>query len=197
MKATELLFYAVLGWVGIGAFGIAVSLGRGRRAEARRHTWWILGVLGAYMVVLLGVSTMQPPRLVPIGADQCFASLCYAVVGVNEVPGLVAGDTSRVIRAAVRVTNHGAEADSDSLVSVYLIDSKGRHWPTLKGVSGNRLTSRIAAGTQILSQPVFQVAKDSTGLELVFTHGRWQPGVLTIGDPDSLAHQPTAVKLGM
>lgn len=197
MKATELLLYAVLGWAGIGAFGIAVSLSRGRREEARRHAWWIVGVLGAYIVILLGVSAAQPPHLVAMGNDQCFGSLCYAVIGVNEIPGLVSGDTSRVIRTTVRITNHGTAAESDSLVSVYLIDSKGRHWPTLKGVSGNRLTSRIAAGTQILSQPVFQVAKDSTGLKLVFTHGRWQPGVLTIGDPDSFAHQPTAVKLGM
>ena len=47
----------------------------------------------------------------------------------------------------------------------------------------------------MVSQPVFAVAADATGLGLVFTHGRWQPGRLVIGDSDSLLHRRTAVKL--
>lgn len=197
MKATDLLFYAVLGWCGLGTMGVALSLGRGQRGEARRNTWWLVGVAGAYLAVLLVGSMLQPKRVVAMGADQCFGSMCYAVVSIQEVPGLVRGDNSRVIRVAVRVSNRGTVATSDNLISVSLADGQGRHWPTLKGVSGNRLTSRVAAGAQILSQPVFQVAQDSTGLELVFTHGRWQPGTLKIGDPDSIAHKPTIVPLGL
>jgi hypothetical protein len=43
---------------------------------------------------------------------------------------------------------------------------------------------------------MFKVPADATGLRLVFTHGRWQPGVLVIGDPDSLGHRRTVVELG-
>ena len=39
--------------------------------------------------------------------DQCFDEMCFAVVGVTEVPGLVAGDDGKVERVSIRVTNHG------------------------------------------------------------------------------------------
>jgi len=40
------------------------------------------------------------------------------------------------------------------------------------------------------------VAADASGLGMVLTHGRWQPGVLVIGDSDSLWHRRTVVDLG-
>jgi len=40
------------------------------------------------------------------------------------------------------------------------------------------------------------VAGDATGLRLVLTHGWKQPGVLVIGDSDSLLHRKTVVELG-
>jgi hypothetical protein len=48
----------------------------------------------------------------------------------------------------------------------------------------------------VVSEPVFKVAGDATGLGLVFTHGRWQPGVLVIGYSDSWLHKKTVVELG-
>jgi hypothetical protein len=47
-----------------------------------------------------------------------------------------------------------------------------------------------------VSQPVFDVGADASGLGLVFTHGQRQPGVLVIGDSDSLLHRRTVVPLG-
>jgi hypothetical protein len=48
----------------------------------------------------------------------------------------------------------------------------------------------------VVSEPVFKVAANASGLGLVLTHGRWQPGVLVIGDSDSLLHKKTVVELG-
>ncbi len=59
------------------------------------------------------------------------------------------------------------------------------------------LTGRVGAGAEMMSEPVFKVAADASGLELVFTHGRWQPGVLVIGDSDSWGHRRTVVELGV
>ena len=59
-----------------------------------------------------------------------------------------------------------------------------------------RLTARVAAGDSVVSEPVFKVAGDATGLELVLTHGWKQPGMLVIGDSDSWLHRRTVVKLG-
>jgi hypothetical protein len=196
MKVTELLLYGVAGWCSIGAVGIAISLSKGRRPEALKHASSLAVVMGVYLLVLLGVSVAQRQRVVPIGQDQCFDEMCFAVVGVDEVPGLVAGDDSRVIRVAIRVTNRGHSAQAEGSIEAYLVDSRGRASEPMAGLSGNRLNGRVAGGSQMLSQPMFRVAKDSTGLGLVFTHGSWQPRRLVIGDSDSLAHRQTVVALG-
>jgi hypothetical protein len=64
------------------------------------------------------------------------------------------------------------------------------------GVNGVELTVRVAGGGSVMSEPVFKVGADASGLGLVLTHGRWQPGVLVIGDSDSLLHRKTVVALG-
>jgi hypothetical protein len=48
----------------------------------------------------------------------------------------------------------------------------------------------------MVSEPVFRVARDSSGLRLVLTRGFWQLGTLVIGDSDSLGHRRTVVELG-
>jgi hypothetical protein len=196
MKVAEFLLFGVIAWSLIGAAGIALSLVRGRRAEALRHGVWLALVAGVYLLALLTVSVFQKQKIVPLGQDQCYDEMCFAVVGVDEVPGLVAGDDSRVVRVAIRVTNHGHAAESEGLIEAYLLDSRGRVWQPLVGLSGNRLSARVAGGSQMLSQPLFRVARDAAGLGLVFTHGPWQPGRLVIGDSDSLGHRPTVVTLG-
>lgn len=196
MKVTELLLFGVNGWCGIGAVGVAISLARGRRAEALKHTASIAVVAGSYLLVLLGVSVMQKQKVVPAGQDQCFHEMCFALTGVDEVPGLVVGDDGRVVRVTIRVANRGHSAAAERSISAYLVDSRGRVWEPLAGVSGNRLNSSVAGGSRMVSQPMFRVAGDSEGLGLVFTHGRWQQRRLVIGDSDSLGHRKTVVGLG-
>jgi hypothetical protein len=196
MKLNELLLLAVAGWCGIGAIGIGVSLFRGRRQEATRHGAWLAAVAVLYVAAVLAVSAEQKQKLVPMGKDQCFDEMCFAVVGVDETPGLVAGEDSRVIRVAVRVTNHSNSSKAEGLIAAYLVDAQGRVWEPLAGLSGNPLNGRVAGGSQMLSQPMFRVAGNSSGLGLVFTHGPWQPGRLVIGDTDSLLHKRTVAALG-
>ena len=197
MKASELLFFGVAAWCGIGAAGVTLSLARGRRSEALKHASWLATIAGIYLLVLLAVSVFQSQKVVPMGQDQCYDEMCFAVVGVNEVPGLIAGDDSRVVRVTIRVTNHGRSTEAEKLIEAYLVDSRGRTWQPLPGLSGNRLNGRLSGASQMLSQPMFRVAKDSAGLGLVFTHGSWQPGRLVIGDSDSVAHRRTVVHLGL
>jgi len=54
----------------------------------------------------------------------------------------------------------------------------------------------VAGGDSVVSEPVFKVAADASGLGLVLTHGQWQPGLLVIGNSDSLLHRKTVMKLG-
>jgi hypothetical protein len=197
MNFWELLLLVLVGWTVVGAVGVTISLVRHERTKAVRHSMWIVAVWVLYMATLIWVSLTRLQKVVALGQDQCFDEMCFAVTGVQELPGYLIQDGSRLIRVSVRISNHGREkTQSEGLIKAYLVDKQGREWAESTAVSGVRLTARVAAGDSVMSQPVFKVAKDVSGLGLVFTHGQRQPGVLVIGDSDSLLHRRTVVWLG-
>jgi hypothetical protein len=197
MNLPELLLLGVVGWTAIGALGVSVSLARREREKALRGVAWIAGVWVVYLGVLVTVSLAQPQQVVAMRQEQCFDEMCFAVVGVDEVPGFLIRDGSRLVRVSVRVTNRErGRAQSERLMRAYLVDGQGRRWEESAGVNGVPLTARVGAGKSVVSEPVFKVARDATGLELMLTHGWKQPGVLVIGDSDSWLHRRTVVKLG-
>jgi hypothetical protein len=195
MKATELLLLGLVGWTGIGVLGVGVSLWRGERERVRRGVAWLVGVWVVYLFVLMAVSLGQRQRVVAIGVPQCFDEMCFTVTGAEEVPGFLIRDGRRLVRVSVRVANRGRKAQSERLIGAYLVDAQGRRWQESPGVNGVSLTARVVGGESVVSEPVFKVAADATGLGLVFTHGRRQPGVLVIGDSDSWLHRRTVVEL--
>ncbi len=194
MNLRELLLLGLVGWTAIGTIGIVVMLAQGERGKAARGVAWILGVWMIYLAVLLGVSVKQKQRVVEIGQQQCYDEMCFAVTGLDQMPGFQ--DEKRLVRVSVRITNKGHKPESEGLIQAYLIDAQGRMWGELPGLSGVRLTTTVPGGSSVVSEPVFAVAVDATGLKLIFTHGHWQPGVLVIGDSDSLLHRRTVVPLG-
>jgi hypothetical protein len=196
MKATELLLLGLAGWTAIGVLGVVVSRVRGEREKAGRGAKWLAGAWIAYLFVLVGVSLVQRQRVVAMGQPQCFDEMCFTVAGVEEVPGFLIRDGRRLVRVSIRVTNNGRKAQREGLIWAYLVDGQGRRWEESPGVNGVGLTARVAGGNSVVSEPVFKVAADATGLGLILTHGRWQPGVLVIGDSDSWLHRRTVVELG-
>jgi hypothetical protein len=196
MKATELLLLGLVGWTAIGVIGVGVSLARGERQRVRRGVAWLIGVWVVYLCVVIGVSLEQRQRVVAMGEPQCFDDMCFRVTRVEEVPGFLIRDGRRLLRVSVQVTNKGRKAQREGLIRAYLVDGQGRRWEMSAGVNGVELTARVAGGSSVVSEPVFKVAADASGLGLVLTHGRWQPGVLVIGDSDSLWHRKTVVDLG-
>jgi hypothetical protein len=196
MKVAEILLLGVVGWTAIGVIGVGVSKWRGERERVRRGVVWLLGVWVVYLSLLIGVSLGQGQRVVAMGEPQCFGDMCFTVIRVEEVPGFLIRDGRRLLRVSVQVTNKGRKAQRDKLVRAYLVDGQGRRWEMSPGVNGVELTARVTGGGSVVSQPVFKVAADASGLALVLTHGRWQPGLLVIGDSDSLLHRKTVVGLG-
>jgi hypothetical protein len=195
MKATELLI-GLAGWTAIGVVGVGVSLWRGERDRVRRGVGWLVGVWVAYVAFVVGVSLVQPQKVVQIGEPQCFDEMCFTVMRVEEVPGYLIRDGRRLIRVTVEVRNQGRKAQGEGLIWAYLVDAQGRRWEESAGVEGVGLTARVTGGGAVVSEPVFKVAGDAKGLGLVLTHGRWQPRLLVIGDSDSLLHRRTVVELG-
>ncbi len=196
MKATELLLLGLVGWTAIGVIGVSVSVWRGERERVRRGVAWLVGVWVVYLCAVIGVSLGQGQRVVAMGEPQCFDEMCFAVTRVEEVPGFLIRDGRRLLRVSVQVTNKGRKAQSEGLIRAYLVDGQGRRWEMSPGVNGVELTARVAGGGSVVSEPIFKVAADASGLGLVLTHGRWQPGVVVIGDSDSLLHRETVVSLG-
>jgi len=196
MKATELLLLALVGWTGIGVLGVGVAFWRGERARARRGVTWLVGVWVVYLCVLVGVSLGQRQRVVEMGEARCFDEMCFTVTGVEELPGFLIRDGRRLIRVSVQVGNRGRKAQSEGSIWAYLVDGQGRRWEESPGVNGVGLTAKVTGGDSVVSEPVFKVAADATGLGLVFTHGWSPPGVLVIGDSDSCLHRRTVVMLG-
>jgi hypothetical protein len=196
MKGTELLLLGLVGWTAIGVLGVGVSARRGERQRVRRGIAWLIGVWVIYLCVLIGVSLVQRQRVLSIGEPQCFDEMCFTVTGVEEVPGFLIRDGRRLVRVTVQVTNKGKKAQREGLIQAYLVDGQGRRWDESPGVNGVGLTARVPGGDSVIGEPVFKVAGDATGLELVLTHGRRQPGVLVIGDSDSWLHRRTVVELG-
>jgi hypothetical protein len=197
MSFWNLLVVALVAWTVLGAIGVSISLFFGERAKALRHLGWIFGIWAAYLAVLMGASLMQPQKIVTMGQNQCFGDVCFAVTSVEEVPGFLVHDGSRLVRVSVRVSNRGREGNrTDRRVQAYLLDAQGRRWEESMGISGVRLTTAVPAGSSVMSEAVFRVAQDASGLALVLTHGRWQRGTLVIGGPESLLHRRTIVPLG-
>lgn len=199
MKLTEMLLFGMVLWTLVGVLGTLLRWAQGDRGRARRGLRWIAGVWAVYLGVLLLVSLGEGQREMAAGAKQCFDEMCFAVEGADEVEGFFVREQERerLVRVHVRVTNRGrGRPQGEGLIRAYLVDGEGRRWDEVRGLSGVRLTSRLAAGDSAVSEPVFRVAKDATRLGLVLTHGKWQPGVLVIGDPDSWRHRPTVMRLG-
>lgn len=200
MKATELLLIGLVGWTVIGVVGVAVAWRRrevdGELDKVRRGIWWLASVWIVYLGVLVTVSLTQRQRVVAIGEPQCFDEMCFTVTRVEEVPGFLIRDGRRLVRVSIQVANGGRKPQSEGLIRAYLVDSQDRQWEESLGVNGVGLRVRVAGGDSVMCEPVFKVAGNATGLKLVLTHGRWQPGALVIGDSESLLHRRTIVALG-
>jgi hypothetical protein len=194
MRLMEFLLLVLVGWTAVGALGITVSFLQDHRQKAVRHLGWLIAVWVIYLTVVITVSVTQRQRFVAVGTPQCFDEMCFTVVGFDEPKGYLLQD-NRLVRVRVTITNRGHKPESESLLHAYLVDQQGQRWDEVPGLSGVRLTARVAAGETVTSEPVYKVGRDTAPEGLILTHGQRQPGVLVIGDSDSLLHRPTVARL--
>lgn len=191
---TRILLVLLIGWTAVGAVGVAISFKRNEREKGLKNLGWIAAVWSVYLAVLLGTSLFQGQRTVPAGKAQCFDEMCFTVTGTEEVPGYLM-QQGRLLRVHVSIQNRGKKPQGESLLHAYLVDQQGRRWLEVPGLTGVRLTTRVSGGETVISEPVFKLPPDAIPAGLVLTHGRLQPGVLVIGDPDSLLHRPTLARI--
>lgn len=201
MRIPELALAAVAGWSAVGLIGVSVSSRRGDRAKARRGLAWIAAVAIAYLGTLVAVSRTSPQRRLPPGRDECFGTVCYAVIASEEMPAFAGRSPAavpgeRLVRVSVRAVNTApAGTAARPAIRAYLVDASGHATAPVPGLSGVRLNAPIVAHQPVLSQPVFPIPADATALSLVLTEGHWRPSLLEIGDPDSWMHRPVLLEL--
>jgi hypothetical protein len=194
MTGLEWLALGLELWTAVGLVGLTVSLVRRERHKLGQAVGSLVGVWLVYLVALLVVSYRQPEVRVPMGNSECFHALCYRVDRVEDLNGFPERNHVRLVRVTVQVANRGKDEAHEDLKG-YLRDAQGRRWEQTTGVSGNPLDGRVLARTTVVSEPVFQVANDASGLELVLTHGRSAKHALIIGDAESLGHRMRVMAL--
>jgi hypothetical protein len=188
MNGWEYLALTLKLWTLVGVIGLTISVIRRERNKLWQGVGSLVGVWVVYLAVLYVVSYRQPEQRVAMGQPACFDAMCFTVERVEEIPGFPPQENVRLARVTVRVTNKGKK-EAQEQVRAYLRDAQGRQWEPSNAVSGNPLNERVLPGGTIVSEPVFQLAEDATGLSLVLTHGRWSQHALVIGDPESLGHR--------
>lgn len=191
----ELLLLLLVGWTLIGILGVIISFRRREYISARRNLGWIVGVWVVYLGILLTVSHTARPLLVPAGQEQRIGKLGFTVIHTEDRPGYLASHGERVLRISIRINNHGGKKQSDQDLMAYLLDSRNRRWTETPGLQGIPLSTTVAPGGSVLSQPVFKVPADATDLRLVLTHGHRFPNLFLLGDRDSLFHPSIGVPL--
>ena len=201
-RLSGLILLGLVLWTGLGVAGLITARVRTERQRFRQGALTLGAVWLVYLVLLVSVSLKQATRTYgpgqPLGQERCFDTLCFAVTGSEEPEGFwVRGqERERLLRVIVRVTNRDRQhTASEEGLTAYVVDPKGTRYEPLRGLGGVRLTTPVTAGSSILSEPVFQVAKDArvaqdeTGLRLVLVHTGWTWARLMIGNPESYFHR--------
>ena len=203
----ELVFlFSVL--VSVICLVTAVVLGALARPSASKRLLKALAVgWGAYLSIVFLVAAATPQRIIPMNQDLCFDDMCFAVVNVQTVPQLSSG--GQPLRAegvfyivTVRVSNHArGRAMSEQGLHALLWSGGHEYQTSSAGQSvwdaghpqNASLTTRLRPGQSVLSDHVFDVGIQASGLGLVLDSG-FTPGYFVIGECP-LFHNPTILRL--
>lgn len=173
---------------------ILVSLATRKLQLAKKRLLLLASILGGYFAVLLAVSAVSPPKLIPESEDECFDDWCIAV----SHAGFVAAERDSVLyKVDFRLSNHArGRSQRETGVSVFLIDSAGQYHPELPA-SGMQppFDITIPLHSTVSTSRLFRLPPGVQPRAIKVSHGHGM-GTVIIGDGDSLLHKPTVISLG-
>jgi hypothetical protein len=191
----------------LGGLGMLVALIARRWCKAG---WLGLGLavyIGGYAALLVGAALLSPQKVLPMHQARCFDDWCASVeqvklqpsIGDMQAQGVFYVVTVQVSSRAKRVSQRELDA------AIYLLDERGKRYdPSPRaqqaleaaGQAGMPLDSRVEAGGSFTYTTVFDLPQGITPPGLVISHGEF-PGIIVIGDDQSLLHQPTIMRLSV
>ncbi len=188
-----------------GIVGLLVAILLRRRRLARRLAIGLVIYACVYALLLVGVSLLSSQRVLAMHDVRCFDDWCMAVEQVEQRPaiGTVQAQGSFYL-VTLQVSSQAKRIRQRELdTAVYLVDERGvRYDPSpsgqqaleAAGQAGLPLNSWLDAGASFTHTAVFDLPPGATLPGLVISHGAF-PGLVIIGDDQSILHKPTIMRL--
>jgi hypothetical protein len=152
-----------------------------------------LGIFAAvYIGIVIFVSLLSPRRVLHIGDDQCWDDWCLAVTNVRSQASGDGQSYDITLRISSRARGRAQRAID---AEVYLMDDRGRCYNAMPDPAAVPLDSLLQPQEAITVMRVFDLPADARDPVLVASHGGWFPGLFIIGDPVSLFHKRSVVRL--
>ena len=175
---------------------LAVLALRGRWDGARRGARGLGLYLACYAGILITVALVMPRQTLAPRERECFDDWCAA--GTSAEPA-AAADAPCAAEAGTRVWVATVEVSSDAKrvrqrapdAHALLEDRGGREYAACGGPLGtNALADELGPGESFLVTEPFRLPAGAVPAGVVISHGAF-PGVLIIGDDQSLFHSRT------
>ena len=175
---------------------LAVLALQGRWDRVRRVLAGLGLYLACYAVVLIAVALTMPRQTFGPGERECFDDWCVA--GISAEPA-AAVDSACTAEAGTRVWVTTVEVSSDAKrvrqrapdARALLEDRGGRTYAACGGPLANHwLADELGPGESFRVTEPFRLPAGAAPVGVVISHGAF-PGVLIIGDDQSLFHSRT------
>ena len=188
---------------------LALLLQRRFGSAFRLFKLWGLAI-AAYFIVLLGVASVSPQRIVNVGEDLCSDDWCLGVDGVSYTHELGTGETAATAKGVfyvvkIRISNRGlGRPQRENGVFVYLRDGQGRRYdPSPEGQRAFEvqngpalpLTSIVEVRQPVETVRVFDLPRGAQDVGLIIGHEGISPDWFVIGSDGSLLHRTTVIRL--
>lgn len=168
----------------------AVAAVRENRQRALGLLRGLGGLIGVYLAVVIAVSIASPRRLIPMKEPRCFDDWCVSVDRVDRTPAGTEVSYAVTLRLSSRAR---ARAQRESGVSVHVLDDRGRRFEPREDPQDVPFNVLLHPGESVDATRRFLLPADVQGPGLVITHERF-PGILIIGDDQSLFHKPSVTR---
>jgi hypothetical protein len=196
---SDLLFVGSVVFVLVQVVRIAVHALRGRRDRVTRSGRTLLLYGGGYAAVLLAVALSLPRRTFSQGERECFDDWCAAAIGVAPGAGIDGCDGASVWIGTLEVSSDAKRVRQRAADAVALLeDDAGRRYEACgepAAGAGRGLRDELGPGESFRVTLAFSLPAGARPAGFVIRHGAF-PGLLIIGDDQSLGHRPTLLGVG-